>query len=379
MGGRRAVRSRATGSGDGARSGPRRSAVRLPCLSEHPQRGAYAALARPRDVNVNVAKAGAELLDELAAGTVTLLWTPRCNQRCRYCAVREDATPAAQTPEDELLARASAALRGGFRKAFLVGGEPTVRPGLAAFVRRLRALGLQHVALGTNAVALADPGRVARLVDAGVDAFSVSLDSADPAVQAFLTRNPANAGLVAEAAAAIAGHAHLVLLVFALICRQTQDGLERLVEYVDALRARGRARVALALTGLKPVGAAARHPELHVRYAEMRPHWEAAVARARRLAVPLIDLNLPPCVFPGGERHRWEHRLDEAVWNADLEILFRDPGYERSHVRLPTCSDCVFDECPGVYRGYVERWGDGEFAARRSRARPSLRARPRRA
>ncbi|MBI5500695.1 MAG: radical SAM protein [Deltaproteobacteria bacterium] len=349
----------------------------LPGLAEHPRRAEYLALRRPRDLTVNVARrfphagrrreSDAGFLFETIAGTVTLPWTMRCNQRCRYCAVRDGGPTAPDPPEAYLAGLAAEARKGGFRKAFLVGGEPTARPGLAAFVRRLRALGMEHAALGTNALALAGPGVVDRLVEAGVDAFSVSLDSVDDEVQAFLTRNPANPGRVARAVEAIARREHIVLLFFALVCRQTLPGLERLVEHVDAVRGRGRARVGLCLTGLKPVGAAARHPELCARFGEMRPWWEAALARARTLGLPLIDFNLPSCVFPGNEDRRWEHNIEEGVWNADLGMLFRAPAYEREHVRVPGCADCVFAECPGVYRGYVERWGAAEFHARRRR------------
>ncbi|MBI5489724.1 MAG: radical SAM protein [Deltaproteobacteria bacterium] len=337
----------------------------------------YEALAPPRDLAVNVAKrvartgrrggGDARFLFETIAGTVTLPWTMRCNQRCRYCAVRGGGTPPLDPSEAYLAALAADAKKGGFRKAFLVGGEPTVRPGLAAFVRRLRTLGMEGVALGTNALALASVSATERLVEAGVDAFSLSLDSPDEAVQAFLTRNPANPARVARAVEAIACHGHVVLLFFALVCRQTLPGLVRLVEHVDAVRGRARARVALCLTGLKPVGAAARHPELHARFWEMRPPWEAALRRADALGLPLLDFNLPACVFRGNEDRRWEHNIEEAVWNADLGILFRAPAYERDHVRLPVCARCVFEECPGVYRGYVERWGATEFHARRRR------------
>ena len=109
--------------------------------------------------------------------------TDRCNLRCvycmplnglRFCSNGELLTAA----EIETVVRA--ALRSGFRKFRLTGGEPTLRPDLLEIVQRLAALGgVRDLALTTNAILMA---RLARpLKDAGLRRVNVHLDSLNPA------------------------------------------------------------------------------------------------------------------------------------------------------------------------------------------------------
>ena len=65
-------------------------------------------------------------------------------------------------------------------RVFLAGGEPLRWPPILDLIRVIKFAGLQ-VVVCTNGIALNRPEIAGALVDAGVDAVSVSLDSADPA------------------------------------------------------------------------------------------------------------------------------------------------------------------------------------------------------
>jgi MoaA/NifB/PqqE/SkfB family radical SAM enzyme len=384
------------GRAEGPTRSPRRTqgaVAREPDVPEGPPPGA-------RPFNVNVAWPGARWAPDLGFvfeevdGAVTLIAAAGCNQRCRYCAVHGQDLGGERT-DAELLAQAEAAREAGFHRAFLVGGEPTLRPGLPAMIARLRALGYSRVGLGTNAVRLAEPAAVTRLLEAGLTSLSVSLDSVDPAVQAQLTSNPANPARV-HAALRNLSRRDVTLTVFSLMCQPTLAGLPALVDHVADLREAGRARVALALVGLKGVGAAARHPDLMVPWAELRPAWEAACRQAARRALPRLDLHLPPCVFPDPEGRRWDRLIREAVYHpgsgprtetspptdpaagfppgvrlrsnpatdpATAGRLETDPGHARFHQRVPACADCEHrPRCAGVDAAHLARFGPDELA-----------------
>lgn len=112
----------------------------------------------------------------------------RCNFRCPYC--MPEATygehyaflrneERLDFDEIERLCRIAASL--GVRKLRLTGGEPLLRPQLAALVTRLRRIpGITDLALTTNGVLLARHAR--ELKDAGLDRVTVSLDTLDPAI-----------------------------------------------------------------------------------------------------------------------------------------------------------------------------------------------------
>src|SRR5256886_10546212 len=79
--------------------------------------------------------------------------------------------------EIETVARA--AVRVGFRKFRLTGGEPTVRPDVVEIIARLAAVpGVRDLALTTNGVRL--PALAPRLAAAGLRRINVHVDSLDP-------------------------------------------------------------------------------------------------------------------------------------------------------------------------------------------------------
>lgn len=107
--------------------------------------------------------------------------TDRCNLRCVYCmpAIGMKFAPREELlTDDEIIAVVRAAVKIGFTKIRLTGGEPTVRPHLVEIVREIRALPeLDDIAMTTNGLLL---GRLAGpLKEAGLDRVNVSIDTLD--------------------------------------------------------------------------------------------------------------------------------------------------------------------------------------------------------
>jgi cyclic pyranopterin phosphate synthase len=119
--------------------------------------------------------------------------TDRCNFRCLYCMPEEGLPwlPNARLmtfDEIERLVRLFVSL--GIREVRLTGGEPTLRAGLPALVRRLAAIaGLEDLSLTTNGFLLKQ--LAGPLAEAGLRRVNVSLDSLDRARFAQLTRRDA--------------------------------------------------------------------------------------------------------------------------------------------------------------------------------------------
>jgi cyclic pyranopterin phosphate synthase len=108
--------------------------------------------------------------------------TDRCNLRCVYCL--PEAAPrfvpgGDLLSDDEIVALAGAFAGAGVAKIRVTGGEPLVRPGLPALVRRLAAIpGIEDLSLSTNGVLLG--GLAGELKAAGLDRVNVSLDTLRP-------------------------------------------------------------------------------------------------------------------------------------------------------------------------------------------------------
>ncbi|MDR0382748.1 MAG: GTP 3',8-cyclase MoaA [Spirochaetaceae bacterium] len=117
--------------------------------------------------------------------------TDRCSLRCLYCMPPEGAEMTAHgeiLSFEEILRVCAAAAELGVRKFKVTGGEPLVRRGIVPFVRALkRVAGVGNVTLTTNGVTLGD--FLDELLDAGVDAVNVSLDTLNEAVFRRVTRS----------------------------------------------------------------------------------------------------------------------------------------------------------------------------------------------
>ena len=133
--------------------------------------------------------------------------TDRCNLRCRYCMPAEGCTLTAHTDllrYEELLRVAQAAVSLGITRFKLTGGEPLMRRDAAAFVQALKSLpGVQQVTLTTNGLLL--PPLLEPLLQAGLDAVNISLDTRDNAQYQAITRSRYTADEVLDAVRLCAG------------------------------------------------------------------------------------------------------------------------------------------------------------------------------
>ena len=116
--------------------------------------------------------------------------TDRCNLRCIYCMPEEGVKNICHEKilsYDEIF-RICAVLAGhGLKKIKITGGEPLVRKNMPVLIRELKAIpGIQSVTLTTNGVLL--ESYYDALIDAGIDAVTVSLDTTERDVYQRITR-----------------------------------------------------------------------------------------------------------------------------------------------------------------------------------------------
>lgn len=105
--------------------------------------------------------------------------TDRCNLRCVYCMPEEGVTCFSHSEVlsyEEIVRLARIWRKLGISRVKLTGGEPLVRKNLDTLVRALKAdCGMESVTLTTNGVLLKE--QIKGLVDAGLDAVNISLDT----------------------------------------------------------------------------------------------------------------------------------------------------------------------------------------------------------
>ncbi|QKG81246.1 GTP 3',8-cyclase MoaA [Tenuifilum thalassicum] len=116
--------------------------------------------------------------------------TDRCNLRCVYC-MPEDGIE--QIPHNQILTFeeiveiTKLAVKNGFEKVRITGGEPLVRKGIVDLVKMIASIdGIMDFGMTTNGVLLKPFAKP--LFDAGLKRINVSLDTLDPGKYKATTR-----------------------------------------------------------------------------------------------------------------------------------------------------------------------------------------------
>jgi MoaA/NifB/PqqE/SkfB family radical SAM enzyme len=234
----------------------------------------------------------------LAETILSLKVAYRCQNHCVFCgedANRHDWAPLPSAAV--VLKELEQAGERGVRSVSFVGGEPTLHPELAAFVRRARDLGYEMVHVCSNGRRLGEPGFLLRLVDAGLTHLDISVH-ADTAELG--DRLAGRAGAFAQQAEGIrqavslAARTRLIVNTNTVIVRSNQD---RLAAIVTSLARSGVKFLSLSLCradGLAAKHAASMLPDL----TGLRPQLQAALAAAAAADARVNPHAIPTCLLP---------------------------------------------------------------------------------
>lgn len=150
--------------------------------------------------------------------------TRQCNQQCRFCS---NPPNEKQRTLEEVKQQIEDLIQRGYDGVILTGGEPTLAPYLDDAVRyaKQRSLAARII---TNGQTLADPGFLARLVEAGLDHVHVSVHSCRDEVQAAITQNPSSLGNIRSSLSNLADLG-LKADINTVICAQNADHLDETV------------------------------------------------------------------------------------------------------------------------------------------------------
>jgi pyruvate-formate lyase-activating enzyme len=267
-----------------------------------------------------------------------------CNQACRFCFVSTHLPGV----DDERIHRAIRDAAGRGARIVLSGGEPTLHPRLADFVRTARAASALPIQLQTNAVRLDDATLARSLEEAGVDQAFVSLHGTTAEVSDALTDAP---GTFART---LAGLDNLATTRIAVVLNFVINGSNhaQLPEYMRLAAARWP-RATINVSFVAPSSdVVPRDTKLIPRYSDVLPSLGEALAEAERLGREIVGFEsmcgLPLCLVPASVRAK--------------QLFVVEPGYDRGEfVKPEACGRCALDRhCHGVRRGYAELHGTDE-------------------
>jgi GTP 3',8-cyclase len=195
--------------------------------------------------------------------SVRLSLTDRCDLACIYC--RPDKRDGYLEDSLEIEAwktMAAGLVRAGVRRVRLTGGEPLLHPAVVEMVGFLSSLGLEDLALTTNATRLQRHARALR--DAGLMRVNISLDTLDAERFHGMTRGgKLDAVLRGVDAALAAGFDEIKLN--AVVVRDENDG-----ELEDIVRWSWERNIVPRFLEVMHIGEGAKLKDRVVRASEMR-------------------------------------------------------------------------------------------------------------
>ena len=271
-----------------------------------------------------------------------------CNQACHFCFVSTHLPP----PDDADVRAAivEIARQGGVLA--LSGGEPTLNPRLAEYVRLGQREGARAIELQTNAVRLADAALTRELAEAGVTDALVSLHGSTAAISDGITAAPGTFDKTVRGVDALVTSGIRVRLNF-VFCAANRDDFPDFV----ALVARRWPTVSITFSFVgSHTDVVPRTAALIPRYADIVPALVAGLDAGRDAGVTILGFEsmcgLPLCLVPDGARAYFA--LPEITEGAD--------GGE--FVKTETCAGCALtSRCWGLRRGYAELHGTDELRA----------------
>jgi len=271
-----------------------------------------------------------------------------CNQACHFCFVSTHLPP----PDDADVREAIVAIAQRSGMLALSGGEPTLNPRLAEYVRLGKREGARGIELQTNAIRLADPALTRELAAAGVDEALVSLHGSTAAISDSVTAAPGTFEKTARGVDELLAHGVRVRLNF-VFCAANRDDFPDFVALVA--RRWPAATITISFVG-SHTDVVPRTAALIPRYAEIVPALVAGLDAGRAAGLTITGFEsmcgLPLCLVPDGARAYFA--LPEIADGAD--------GGE--FLKTETCADCALtSRCWGLRRGYAELHGTDELRA----------------
>lgn len=162
--------------------------------------------------------------------SVRLSLTDRCDLACIYCRPsRSESYLEERLDLDAWKTMVRGLVRAGVRRVRLTGGEPLLHKRVVEVVAFLSSLGLDDVAMTTNATRLEPLARSLR--DAGLSRINVSLDTLDPERFARMTRGGDLDLVLRGIDAALAAGFDEMKLNAVVVRGENDDEIERVVRW----------------------------------------------------------------------------------------------------------------------------------------------------
>ncbi len=295
------------------------------------------------------------LFEDMAELRVTL----KCNERCPFCnTIVDEHTRPDNVIDDRSMIKdlIVQAHNQGARTVVFTGGEPTLLRDLPEFIRFTHSQGMAAW-IQTNGVIPHTHEYWQRFPELP-DYVFVSFHTTKPERVKLLTGVGGTFSNKLETLKLLKKFGILFGINF-VITRLNMDEIPLIPDFLGALL--GVRGYDINYSFVAPSGRAAGNKDLIPRVGDVQELLAQAIDRCQQLG---IDVRIPEnCGFPRCVMPRYEAFFAASHRSRPIQAMDMD------HVKFPRCRDCKYDTtCIGMWRTYVEIYGDGEFQPVKARA-----------
>jgi len=316
--------------------------------------------------------------------------TLKCNLHCVFCNSWFDAQNAVDRMDDAI-GRLAMARSSGATRLVITGGEPLLVPWIPEVIQTARDMGFRYVTVQTNATLLTDTDVLTRIRRAGPDELLISLHAATAPLTAVLTGKDSYEAAIAGTLLALSSPFRVS--VNHVVCRQNLTFLKEFVQLMADLPGIAAAPVSdspdhsirtalpepVASSGTRPPDSASGvlnqrvRPDLLafsvvaptglawenrndtlVRYSDAAHPLLEALRMAASMGLPVVHseyCGIPTCIQPALREYTEPSQPGRPI------------DVPPDKIKLPLCTGCHWNKrCSGIFRRYLEMFGDKEFS-----------------
>ena len=275
-----------------------------------------------------------------------------CNNRCVFCSVGDKRNLKDKTTEEAKL-EVLALRKRGYEGIQFIGGEPTIRKDISEIVSYCKELGFEEVSFESNGRMFAYPGFCNKMKKAGLTNVSVSLHGHCKEVHDYLTQAPDSFDET------IKGISNLVSLgiISCINCVLTQKNLPHIDKFIN-LAQKIKVKKILFLV-INPIGLAKGRIDLVPKISDVGKCLEKIKDSSLSIAIK----NMPHCINPKISQNIIKSDSNMSML-MEARLSNMQENIEKLKVKNANCSGCSKNkECGGIWKGYVEIYGDKEISA----------------
>jgi MoaA/NifB/PqqE/SkfB family radical SAM enzyme len=284
-----------------------------------------------------------------------LIMMTGCRNDCVFCSVgkRFQRSESFMAEQEEHIEVQLKSLKGA-KNVTLTGSDPIEYRQIVQLVKRLKQSGCQTINLATHGMLLSDAGFIKRLIDAGVDWFSIKLFGPTADIHDSVTQVKGSFDEVKKGIANVKD-AGKNCAIMTQVLKQNKD---HIMETVKLSVGMGCSTISINMTLL----VMEYEESFYIPVKDLGQHISPVFDAYMIERMPLSFVDIPYCAFDKSDPKSLLSA--ENIFNKSVHVPESQEDAIGSNVRVHVkmCHSCAaFDKCDGFFKKDIDKYGTGSL------------------